>query len=96
MPPLKAVNDQVRSESAPLLSSRVRMTALLSAGARFFAGDWSHLGRLLQELGLAHCYDLVLAAETVYSTDSFAPFLSIVEQVCCWSMVTGGPCASPC
>ena len=50
--------------------------------ARFFAGDWSALGSsVLEAAGLLHSYDVILAAETIYSESSFAAFIGLLQQV---------------
>lgn len=37
-----------------------------AAAARYFAGSWDALPKLLEERGLQHSYDLLLTAETIY------------------------------
>ncbi|KAF8072381.1 Histidine methyltransferase 1-like protein [Scenedesmus sp. PABB004] len=61
-------------------------TARLPGGAlreppRFFAGDWADVGCALAARGLGGHYDLVLAAETIYSLDSNAALLECIKQV---------------
>lgn len=49
--------------------------------ARFFSGHWASVERKIEELGLAHSYDVILTAETIYSLDSIASLLSCIWKV---------------
>lgn len=51
------------------------------ASARFFAGDWMLLGLLLSSLGLANSFDMVVSAETIYSSASMRALFACVKQV---------------
>lgn len=45
------------------------------------AGSWAGLPDLLQSEGLLGTYDIVLSAETIYSTDSQQQLLDCIKQV---------------
>lgn len=45
------------------------------------AGDWATLPRLLDSRGLLGSYDMILAAETIYSLDSQRQLLQCIKQV---------------
>jgi hypothetical protein len=45
------------------------------------AGDWLALGPLLSQAGQGGYYDLILSAETIYSTDSQQRLLTCMKQV---------------
>lgn len=47
---------------------------------RFFTGDWSHLIRLLDSLGLLGTYDLVLSAETAYNAGSIQSLVTCMKK----------------
>ena len=49
--------------------------------ARYFCGDWSGLGGVLEAAGLAGGYDVVLSAGTIYSLDSIRSLLQCIQQV---------------
>ena len=49
--------------------------------ARYFAGGWAELPALLQGVGLAGAYDMVLSAETLYSPGSHAALYQCILQV---------------
>lgn len=53
------------------------------APARYFAGDWGLLGQLLFSLGLAHSFDVVVSAETIYTTESMTALLTCIKQASC-------------
>jgi hypothetical protein len=53
------------------------------APVRYFAGDWGLLGQLLSSLGLAHSFDVVVSAETIYTTESMTALLTCVKQASC-------------
>lgn len=48
-------------------------------GTRFVAGDWNVLLKNLDALSL-RSFDLVLAAETIYSTESLTPFVAMLRN----------------
>jgi hypothetical protein len=45
------------------------------------AGDWATLPGLLDSRGLLRSYDMILAAETIYSLDSQKQLLQCIKQV---------------
>ncbi|KAI8468879.1 MAG: hypothetical protein J3K34DRAFT_294897 [Monoraphidium minutum] len=50
-------------------------------GVRYFAGDWLAVGSLLSSKGLDASYDLVLAAEAIYSPQGASRLLECIKQV---------------
>ena len=55
--------------------------ACCAGEARYFAGDWQALIGVFRQAGLLHSYDLILAAETIYSESSFGAFTALLQQV---------------
>ena len=53
--------------------------------ARFFGGDWSTLGSLMASQNLGGSYDIILSAETIYSSESQQQLFDCIKQVriCC-------------
>ena len=45
------------------------------------AGDWATLPELLHSKGISGGYDIILAAETIYSSDSQKQLLQCIIQV---------------
>ena len=62
------------------------LSQITLAPARFISGDWGMLGQLLSSLGLAQSFDLVVSAETIYSTESMTALLTCIKQASCSSL----------
>ena len=54
---------------------------MLIAVAIAVAGDWATLPDLLGSQGLLGTYDIILAAETIYSPDSQRQLLQCIKKV---------------
>lgn len=52
-----------------------------AASSRYWAGDWLSVGELLISHGLGAHYDVLLAAETIYSEASQEDLLECIKQV---------------
>ena len=52
-----------------------------AASARYFAGDWQALGRLLSREGLGGSYDIILASECIYNESTQRELLECIKQV---------------
>ena len=61
---------------------------VLSGGVRFVSGDWADLGPLLdgpgvaqrREVGFEGGFDLILSAETIYSTEATPRLWRLIQQ----------------
>eukprot|EP00891_Asterochloris_glomerata_P002333 jgi/Astpho2/2333/Aster-08197 len=51
-----------------------------AASARYFAGDWQALGRLLSREGLGGSYDIILASECIYNESTQRELLECIKQ----------------
>lgn len=49
--------------------------------ARYFSGDWKHLGELMSSKGLGGHYDIVLTSESIYAESSHRRLLECIKQV---------------
>jgi hypothetical protein len=68
------------------------------ASSRYWAGDWLSVGELLISHGLGAHYDVLLAAETIYSEASQEDLLECIKQVGllpAWYCVCHAPACRP-
>lgn len=66
--------------AAPNLRLNASLWQTDIASARFFGGDWTLLGPLLSSLGLAYSFDMVVSAETIYSSASMRALFACIKQ----------------
>ena len=67
--------------AAPNLQLNARLRQTRVRPARFFSGSWATLGQLLECLGAAASFDLVVSAETVYNQACMQALHDCIRQV---------------
>eukprot|EP00955_Chlamydomonas_euryale_P044908 353000-Chlamydomonas_euryale.AAC.12 len=84
----------VRANLARLPPARPR------PNARYFSGDWASTGAMLNSKGLGGHYDVILASECIYCTESQYHLLECIKQVgmhlACISAADGRDCGAHC